>query len=746
MQEPKLVKIIKYCIYASAFVPLIIFSQFISPFHFGKVVVFRSLVEIMAVLYLLLIWRFPYYLPKTNKIFWSFFGFVLIFSLTTLTSIQRYESFWGSLERMGGLWTFWHYFIFFVITSSIIRNKKDWLMLFNIMIIAGIISAFYGFGQKTDMKFFVGGGNRARIFGTIGNTALFAGYQLLILFLSLTMLLKRVNTQREKFLYGLGFIITSIAVLMTAVRGSVLALGAGVLLFFVLYAFFFRSKQGKKAVLILTALISFFIFFVLVFGDSGFVKSSRYLTRLTDLSLNSYTVQTRFRAWQAGINGWNDSFKTIVLGWGPENFNIPFSKHFNPKFYDGPGSETLFDRAHNMFVEVLVTMGLMGITAYLGIFIVIFLALRKILYKTDEQKLFGVGLMALTMAYVIHNSFIFDTSANFLTFFTILGFISFLSQEDYVETKTAVVLPRHVKSATYQFVGVLLVIVVSLLIYKTNILPSKANYTVTRAIIKGWNNDFNGAIEKYKEALIYNVPGQYEFRHRFALYVLENSNSKNITPFVEETIKTAIEEVKKNDLKNKVDYLPKLYLARLNVMLGKNDPMSAYNDESLKYSMEALKISPTFVRTYYEIAQAYLNKKDFAKAAEYFKQAAELNPVVGVSYWYWGIAEFENKNIREAADIISKALDKGYQLSENDANRAVIIFLRVNNLERLAYVFQWLVALKPSDPQYHASLAVAYANIGQTDEAVKEARIAAKLSPEFETEARRFVESLGREF
>lgn len=746
MQEPKLAKIIKYCIYASAFVPLIIFSQFISPFHFGKVVVFRSLVEIMTVLYLLLIWRSPYYLPKTNKIFWSFFGFVLIFSLTTLTSIQRYESFWGSLERMGGLWTFWHYFIFFVIISSILRNKKDWFMFFNIMIIAGIISAFYGFGQKTDMKFFVGGGNRARIFGTIGNTALFAGYQLLILFLSLTMLLKRINTQREKFLYGLGFIIASIAVLMTAVRGSVLALGAGVFLFFVLYAFFFRSKQGKKIVLILTVLISLFIFFVLVFGDSGFVKSSRYLTRLTDLSLKSYTVQTRFRAWQAGINGWNDSFKTIFLGWGPENFNIPFSKHFNPKFYDGPGSETLFDRAHNMFVEVLVTMGLTGITAYLGIFIVIFLTLRKMLYKTDEQKLFGVGLMALTMAYIIHNSFIFDTSANFLTFFTILGFISFLSQEDYGETKTAVVLPRHVKSATYQFVGVLLVIVVSLLIYKTNILPSKANYTVTRAIIKGWNKDFNGAIEKYKEALIYNVPGQYEFRHRFALYVLENSNSKNITQFVEETIKTAIEEVKKNDENNAVDYLPKLYLARLNVVLGKNDSASVYNDESLKYSTEALKISPTFVRTYYEIAQAYLNKKDFAKAAEYFKQAAELNPVVGVSYWYWGIAEFENKNIREAANIISKALDKGYQLSENDANRAVIIFLRVNNLKRLAYVFQWLVALKPNDPQYHASLTVAYANIGQIDDAVKEARIAAKLSPEFEAEARRFVESLGREF
>ena len=41
-EESNLVKFLRFGIYLTAFVPLIIFKDFISPFHFGKVVVFRE--------------------------------------------------------------------------------------------------------------------------------------------------------------------------------------------------------------------------------------------------------------------------------------------------------------------------------------------------------------------------------------------------------------------------------------------------------------------------------------------------------------------------------------------------------------------------------------------------------------------------------------------------------------------------------------------------------------------------------
>ena len=77
MKESSLVVWLRRLIYSSTLVPLIIFSQYISPFHFGKVVVLRAIVEVMLGLYLLLIWRDRSYLPKANPITWAFLAFTL---------------------------------------------------------------------------------------------------------------------------------------------------------------------------------------------------------------------------------------------------------------------------------------------------------------------------------------------------------------------------------------------------------------------------------------------------------------------------------------------------------------------------------------------------------------------------------------------------------------------------------------------------------------------------------------------
>src|SRR3989344_4791032 len=114
MKESNLAKFLRFGVYLVALVPLIIFEDFISPFHFGKVVVFRSLIEILGAVYLILIFKDKSYLPRRDKMFWAFLFFVMAFTLTTATSVLPYPSFWGTLERMGGLWTFWHYFLFYV--------------------------------------------------------------------------------------------------------------------------------------------------------------------------------------------------------------------------------------------------------------------------------------------------------------------------------------------------------------------------------------------------------------------------------------------------------------------------------------------------------------------------------------------------------------------------------------------------------------------------------------------------------
>ena len=747
MRELTLVKILKYGIYATAFVPLVIFKDFISPFHFGKVIVFRSIIEFLFVFYLVLVWHNKSYLPSRNSIFWSFTFFTFVFGLTTVTSSQVYESFWGYLERMGGFWSFLHYFIYYSILTSVFRKKEDWLRLIDVAIFVGFLSALYGFGQKTDIEFFVGSGNRARIFGTIGNAALFSGYELIVVFLSLTFLFRKDISQTRRIWYSLICFISSLAVLMTAVRGSLLGLMVGFLIFLTLYVFTSKSRKARLYFLYLIIFVILFFAASQIFKDSQFIKGSSYLTRVTDISLKSYTVQTRFWAWEAGLKGWRETPKTLVFGWGPENFNIPFSRNFNPNFYAGPGSETLFDRAHNMFVEVLVTMGIIGFIAYLFVFYFSLKSLWSRFFKALKgETIYYTGMISLLTAYILHNAFFFDTSANFILFFTTLGFISFLSSDTNSDTNNVhQALPVNKKLSNLSVLIMCVLFVGSLfLIYKTNIISSKANYATTRAIVRSWNKDYKGAVQKFKESVAYNTFGAYEYRHRYAMFTFDNYSKLGDTSYVLDVIT----EVQKSAESHPIDYLPHLYLSRLHILLGKDDPDSEYNDIALVHARKALELSPTFVRAYYETGQVYLNKKEPEKAIGEFKKATELNPDVGVSYWYWGTVEAERGNLDEAARLFEKAFMATYPYTASDSELTKIAGLYVDrkNFNMLARIYERLISLQEPNPQNHATLSYVYAQLGRIDEAVSQARKAVQLDSSFGAEARAFVKSLGREW
>lgn len=747
-KESFLVKFLRFGLYFVAFiVPLVIFKNYLSPFNFGKAFVFRSAIEILGVVYLILILKDRSYLPRRDKIFWSFLLFTAVFTVTTLTSVNVYLSFWGSLERMGGLWIFWHYLLYFLILISVLNKKEHWEKLFNLLIFTSVLSAFYGFGQKTDLKFFIGSGGRERIFGTLGNAALFAGYELFFVFLSLMMFFRQGNTQNQKILYLASFGISSIAVFMTAVRGSILGYGVGLIVLAFLWLKHNKSRTGELILAGLLATVVLFVSFSLLLQSTSFIKNSRYLSRITSLSWKSPTIQTRIWAWQSGLEGWKENAKTIVLGWGPETYNIPFSKHFNPKTYVGVGSETLFDRAHNAFIDALVTMGIIGFLAYIYVFIALFICLQKLLSK-EKFGLYDMALIPLTIAYMIHNALIFDAPSSFLVFFSVMGFVSFLSNESNHQGGFTVERRPLVSGSLINTISIVLIIFVVWLIYKTNILPARANYATTRALVATFEGNAGEALEKFKIAVSYNVPGKYEFRHRFTEYLVGINGPSVKEPAVRDAYKVALDGMDKNIRENPEDYLPYLYASRLNILLGSDDPKSPYLDKALVYSNKALEISPTFIRTYYEIAQAYLAKKDYPKAVEFFQKAIDLNPKTGVSYWYVGTTLIETGNLESGLDYIKKSFTavNPHRPIMQEYLRLVDVYLEQKNYILLAYTFEQLIGLDDLNPQYYASLAAAYAQLQRFDEAEQMTRKAVELDPSFEPDARIFLQSIGRKF
>lgn len=802
-------RIVRWGLYVVAFMPLIgidpFFKNFLSPFHFGKVMMFRAAIEIIAVFYIFLIMSDRRFLPKPTLFFWAMTAFTVAFGLATITSINVYQSFVGTLERMGGWYTFAHFWIFVVMMMSVFRTKDDWYRFLKISVCVSLVSTLYGFLQKTNIspEIIIGGGGRTRMFGSIGNTALFAGYTIvnvifafllcarpssrtanpwlmvstnaflallafmvllfpasvassaLAIFLILaviTVVIIAVSIPDARYLWSCIATLGVIAVLSTAVRGSVAAVVISTALFSVLCSIAAYSNPSLKplrnVMLTIAGVLILFQVSLIAAHDTNFVRSHSILSRLSDVSTSTRTVNTRLWAWQAGLDGWNDSPKTMLLGWGPENFNVPFSVHFNPKFFSGPGAETLFDRAHNMFVEVFVTMGLVGFVSYIGMFVVLFLMLWR-MYKRSadtENRLAAITLASGIVAYMIHNAFIFDTSANFLIFFTMAGLIQFLSTDRIVDAKAKPVPVSLGVPSTLRYTAVLLAGVVSAyLVYQTNFVPILANYASTRGIVASWSGDQALAISKFKQALAYDVFPIYELRHRYAQYVLENYSSFEKQKINGgETLYDAAKEVSKNFFSN-LDYLPYLYVSRIYIVLGQSDPKSPFNDMALENSKKAAEIAPKFVRTYFEVGQAYLNKKDFPNAIKAFQTAVDLNPEVNISYWYLGVTQIEAGDSTAGLATMKKAIELGYEpSSENDLARLITAYAKLNDYAALVPLYEKLVTVKPSNAEYHARLAAIYVKVNNIDGAVREAHAAAKLDPSFEAEARQFVQALGR--
>ena len=82
---------------------------------------------------------------------------------------------------------------------------------------------------KTDWSFILGSGGRVAFFGTLSNPALFAGYQILVAFLALTLSFMRRTSKNWRIWYwGAGGLML-LAALSTAVRGSLIGIAVELL-------------------------------------------------------------------------------------------------------------------------------------------------------------------------------------------------------------------------------------------------------------------------------------------------------------------------------------------------------------------------------------------------------------------------------------------------------------------------------------------------------------------------------------
>lgn len=783
-------EIIKIGIFLALLLPLLVTPSQFDQFQLAKIVAFRTIIEIVLLFYIWLAIKDPKYRPKWNLLEISIALFTAIFFLTSLAGIDFEKSFWGTTERTGGFFSFLHYWIFFIITSSIFKTSAEWKKLFTISVFAAALSSLYAIGQSThfanllewigsnnhifysleqkkSLAFFFTTINETRPYGTIGNAALFGGYILLNIFLGIYLFLSE-KERNKRILYAFLVILSIAGLILSLTRSVYLALGTGAVSILIVYALLLKNRKIKALAIATIIVLLFSANFIRSNKNSAMVQNNFILARLASISTADSSAQSRIRSWKSA---WEAFKEKPLLGWGPENFDIASSQHFNPLIYLNSSSPIWNNRAHNIFFDVAIPMGLSGLLSFLGIFAVIYFSLIKN-YSSIKKNPATFALIAVfPLVYFIYTFFLFDTFPTYLVLFLFLGFIgSFLNNNfSYpVKNKKIDFIINQTKEISASIIGKLphaeriknFLTKRSDAIYGLLVLSTA--FTIYAGNIKPWifENYFTAATDAFKENNA-SAPELYKKAMGQSTYFVRHESYKYLGKYVWETYgrdnfkgtadqeKTAADfEFFIFELKSAIQENP--YDAELYLMLGKiynlyynfypNPALLANADFILQWGMQYSPNNQIFI---YEYGQTLFNKKDYSKAVQVFRKARDLNPDSVISSWYLGLAYANNANYPEAMENMEKAISMGYDYSSTeDTINLARIYIELKNYDKANSLFDKIIQGNANNiPAYKTMLDI-YIKINDGKSAKKVAEKLILLDPSLAPEIKKIIDPL----
>lgn len=601
MNKQMLRSVIFVGLFAIPFIPLLVSSSLFFPFITTKAFVFRILVEIVFAAWFLLALGDKEARPKKSPILYAVGTFLVVVGLANLFGVDVAQSFWSNFERMEGFVTLLHLGAFALVITAVF-NEHNWRRWWNTSIFVSLLMVFYCLLQLAGLKTINQGG--VRVDGTFGNAIYLAVYLIFHIFIMLLYFVREKKSAGLRWFYG-GLIALELVILYyTATRGAILGLVGGLLVFALLNIRNRENPQVRKAsIAVLVAIIAVAGAFFAA-KDSTFVRESPVLARFASLSLNEVKSQGRYFVWPMAWEGFKEN---PVLGWGQENFSYVFQEHYRPEMYK---LEPWFDRAHNIFLDWLVSAGFLGLIAYLSLYG----SLLYVLWKGSTfSHLERSVLTALMAAYFFHNIFVFDNLASYILFFSVLA---------YVHGRTGVVWNvKEMKRETVQYLALPMVAIVLVLsLYFFNVKPLRANATLIDGLRSVQEKQFLLATQSFEAAY---GKTSYLGRSEIAEQVANNAVGILSSDLPTEE-KNRFYSFAKGAVTANAD--SSIREARSQIVAGSFLSSVNLMDESLARLAIAKALMPNKPDIYFEEGSVYINQKQYAKALESFKQAYDLAP------------------------------------------------------------------------------------------------------------------------
>lgn len=753
MNNQKIIRIIRILLYLTALTPIIIAAKFSFPYVTVRTVFFRLVIELALILVLWLMAAGALSLNRgeakkavflrQNYFFWVFLGLLIIETSAAFFGQSLVISFFSNLERMWGIFTVIHLFLFYLLVRSFF-GEKEWLIFINLSLAVSLLVSLYGIIQRYPslFKIYVFEAGIGRITSTLGNPAYVAIYLLFSLAFALCLLIK-TWPRPIRYFYLAVLAVDFCAFALAEIRGAYLGLLIGFSLAMVLYIILGgnrKYKYGITAVLIIGALLLGLAFLK---SDSRLVRHLPIIKNLATISFSAVTAQTRVMSWNAAWQGIKDK---PMLGVGMENFNILFNKYFKAGYYNLAPSETFFDRAHNQFLNLAAESGILAWLIYLGFPLLIGFYLFKG-YRQGKFELFELLILsAASAAYFIHLFFVFDDLNSFLFFIILIAFIEF----KYHQGNLIIINQPDKRSDNLNnFTVVFLILAAAAVVYCAYNFNYKVIQAARISALAYMSSDFKATVNYYNQALALKVISAENAAINYGDYLTDWSNrldqiraDKNNRELFGQAIKKAQEAFAYEIKLKPADAFLYLKLAKLNNLEYLFYYDEKYIDQAVANAKTGIGLSPERLQLYYILGESYVIAGDNKKAIEILGKAVGLNPSFGASDYYLGRAYLADNEPDLAYDyIISRAIKEKKYLPQNNL---ILMSLAGRLVDKKSYdkvieVYQAILKFEPNNSDVMAALAAVYLAIDDYDKAMATARRAAEINPALAEETAIFI-------
>ncbi len=763
MQQSTLENIFRYiilgCLYLVVWAPILMSAQFFFPAIVPKAVYMFFLIEIALVAFIPLCILSKNYRPYAHIIYSTLIIFGVVVFITSLTGINFHYSFWGNYERMDGIYTWLHLWILIVIAASVLRTKAGWRSFFAWALIPATLIAGYGFLQRAGVSSFgpwtIYETGQGRITGTIGNPAFFAVYLLFNITFGLTVLIDTLAPYWMRWYSGSMITVLFIAYIMTGVRGAFVGFVVGVIGFVLGYLVWMKKSAYKKYI------IGLGIGFIIILGLLGVTRhSSEWVQsnfgRFFTISIADETTQTRLISWKGGVKGFTES---PVFGVGPQKFDLVFNKYFDPSFYTLVGSETWWDRAHNMVIEVLTTMGIVGLIAYLGVGISILYALLLLGRMDDSYKPEALVLIAFLCAYFIQNLFVFDTISSYLV---LAVFVAYVIAQTHMVICTSVIdrysqkILKHMhflnKEIAHQYWILGLVgstLIIGPTAFAHNITVTKHNKKFLDILAHTQRKPVNTTLHNFREVLELSDFDRKEVTIKLAQfmtqYALQNKVSvqelHNGFGFVRTEMKKAIQANQK-DVRLLISYGNALNVYA-ELLHQQNTAQAAdIAQEAEDILLEAVELGPSRQQVFYSLANTYMIRGENDKGVSVLEDAVKIHDETAQAYWVLALGNVRAGHTSAVVPAALAAVERGYTFtSVAEANSVANAFVTEGNVEGLRTIYERMIVSVPTGQAY-AKLAALHAQLGNKEKALELADEVVRRDASLRDQVADFVEKV----